>query len=415
MIKFNLTHWKTQINILWLGQSILMAMLAMSAPYWPLYISQLGHFSPYQVRFWSAAIYMAPFITSIFSSPLWGKLGDKYGYKPMVIRACFGLFVTQTLILFFSDVYLIFIIRLLQGVLAGFLVAAQSWSLTISPLDQRGATIGKLQSATAVGNLLGPLLGGVIATFFGYYAIFTSSSIICAGLTIVFCLLLQNPKSKNIVELKNEKNTTLGGFFQLHSFIIPVLFTILFIQLARSIIIPIFALFVTQKLGGNDIMVGVLYASTGLMIFLTSTLWGNFFDKRIKAGRSINNIISMLLFISASLQFFHAYATTVTEILILRLLWGICLGALLPALLRLLVDNSDPNKCGFLLGFGNSATKFGNLLGILAGSLIEGLLGYSETFFITGIIYIFSGIVIFWFTQPLKSNNKILSIDSPSS
>src|SRR5262245_61448826 len=129
----NTANWKAQLNILWLGQTILMAMLAMSLPYWPLYISQLGHYTPSEIRFWSAAIYIAPFVTSTFSSPIWGKLSDKYGYKTMVIRACLGLFITQTLILCFSNVFLILIFRLLQGVLAGFIVSAQAWAMAISP------------------------------------------------------------------------------------------------------------------------------------------------------------------------------------------------------------------------------------------------------------------------------------------
>src|SRR3990167_4230166 len=104
------TSWKTQINIMWIGQAILMAMMAMSLPYWPLYITQLGGFSPLEIRYWSAAIYLAPFISATFSSPFWGRMGDKRGYKPMVMRACLGLLITQTCILLVSNVFLIFVI-----------------------------------------------------------------------------------------------------------------------------------------------------------------------------------------------------------------------------------------------------------------------------------------------------------------
>lgn len=65
------TSWKTQLHILWFGQAILIAMLAMSLPYWPLYIAKLGDFTPKEIRFWSAAIYIAPFVSSIISSPFW--------------------------------------------------------------------------------------------------------------------------------------------------------------------------------------------------------------------------------------------------------------------------------------------------------------------------------------------------------
>lgn len=400
------TSWKTQLNILWFGQAILMAMLAMSLPYWPLYIAKLGDFTAKEIRFWSAAIYIAPFISSIISSPFWGKLGDKYGYKPMVIRACLGLFITQTLILFFSNVFLIFIFRFLQGVLAGFIVAAQAWALAISPQTERSATMGKLQSATAVGNLGGPLLGGIIATYGGYHSIFSSSSVICAAITILFWFLLQKTEVKynQISNKSSKKNNNWLEYFQKQ--IIVVLLVIAIIQVARAMVTPIFALFVTEHLNGNDITVGVLYAATGLMVFITAPTWGRFFDSMINRGYQIHSTIALLLFISAGLQVLHAYAHSALAIFILRILWGVCLGALLPILQRLLVDNSDGSKNGVFLGLGNSATKFGNLVGIIFGALIEANFGYASSFLMTAFLYIFSGSAILLLTSPLKILTK---------
>lgn len=396
------TNWKTQLNLMWFGQTILIAMLAMSLPYWPLYISQLGDYTPQQIRFWSAAIYIAPFVSSTFSSPVWGKLGDKYGYKPMVIRACLGLFITQTLILLFSNVFMIFLFRLLQGVLAGFIVAAQSWALAISPDHERGATIGKLQSATAVGNLIGPLLGGIIATYGGYHSIFSSSSVICAAITVLFLFFLQNTDNKDKTQADAGTSSEMSRLSYLQRQILSILFVIIIIQLARAMITPVFSLFVTEQLGGTDITVGVLYAATGLMIFMTAPSWGRFFDHFIQQNQPIHLVVTLLLFICAGLQVLHAYAYTATTIFILRLLWGICLGALLPVMLRLLVDNASQHKHGFYLGLGNSATKFGNLLGIITGALIEANFGYANSFLATALLYVAAGIVFLLSINPLK-------------
>ena len=400
--------WKTQINLLWIGQVIILGMLAMSMPYWPLYIEKLGNFSPQQIRFWSAAIYVAPFVTSTFCSPMWGKLADKYGYKPMIIRACMGLFITQTLILLFPNVLLIFLFRLLQGILAGFIVAAQAWALTISPEGQQGATIGKLQSATAIGNLIGPLMGGFIATFVGYKAIFSSSSIICGTITLLFFLFLQDTRKVNQDHLSTEVSAQGRKLFSIfQQSVISILLVIVIIQLARQMVTPIFALFVTEKLGGNAITVGILYAATGLMIFITAPYWGKYFDKAIRQGYQVYSTVVWLLFICAFLQVFHAFANTVAEIFVLRLLWGICLGALLPVLLQLLVNNINNWEKGLFLGWGNSATKFGNLLGILIGALIEAYFGYEKSFLMTAILYFISGMVILLYLKPLNSVVKI--------
>lgn len=384
-----LDHWKTQLNIMWFGQTILMAMLVMSLPYWPLYIAQLGEFSPKEIRYYSAAIYVAPFVTATFSSPLWGRLGDRLGYKKMVIRACVGLFITQTLILLFANPWLILLFRFLQGVLAGFIVSTQAMALAITPKDHYGATMGKLQSATAVGNLAGPVLGGVIATYAGYHAIFSFSSGICALITILFFFTLKN--TPKFSEKKSERlPLKLKTIFSFHNSVMPILIVIMLVQLARQVITPVFSLFVTEKLAGNDMTIGVLYAATGLMIFISAPKWGKYFDARLKQGLSIHYLIASLLLLSAFLQGILAYTNTITGVFIIRSLWGICLGGLLPMLLRLLVGPLNNHSHGLLLGFGNSATKLGNLFGIIIGAAIEAHFGYTITFLLTAVLYIAS-------------------------
>lgn len=402
------TSWKTQINILWFGQAVLMAMLAMSLPYWPLYVAELGDFSPVEIRYWSAAIYLAPFISSTFSSPFWGRLGDKHGYKPMVIRACIGLVITQALILFVSNVALIFCIRFLQGLIAGFIAAAQAWALDMSPVESRGLVIGKLQAATAIGNLLGPLAGGVIATFGGYQAIFTVSTYIAIIITLLFFFCL---KATPIAKEKSTQEAvplSWRAFFNFRDMVSSLLIVIILIQLARAVVTPIFALFVTEKLGGNDITIGILYAATGLMIFISAPLWGNYFDRLIKAGHKVTAMIIFLLLFSASLQVIHAYTENATVVFILRLLWGVTLGALLPVLTRLLVDNALEHERGLMLGLGNSANKFGNLVGILLGALVEAHFGYTSSFLMNAALYIGAVGIILLHIKPVTQKVKEL-------
>ncbi len=392
MTRINEFH--TQLNILCFGQAILLSVITMSLPYWPLYISTLGHYSPQEIRYWSAAIYVAPFVSSTISSPIWGRIGDTYGYKPMIIRACLGLFITQTCLLCFSHVFLILLFRFLQGILAGFIVTAQAFALAVSPDQKRGTTIGKLQSAGAIGNLLGPFLGGIIAALAGYHAIFIISSIICGSVTLLFSLTLQEayPSKQSITD--SNSSTESPKLFQLQHHVLIFLAILFFLQSAQAIVTPIFALFVVEKLHGHDVMIGFLYAATGFMIFLSAPRWGKLFDRLSESEHYVHYLIISLLFLSAILQVCQAYSTNATETFILRLLWGICLGALSPVLLRLLADSADKRQQGLYLGFGNSATKLGNLIGIMTGALIEAHLGYTHAFLTISLFYLLSGLLL---------------------
>lgn len=382
----------------------MLAIISMSLPYWPLYIEELGQFTPGQVRFWSAAICVAPFITAIMFAPVWGKIGDKFGYKPMVLRASVGIFLTQTLILFFSDVWSILFFRVLQGILGGFIVSAQAYALAVAADQNRGSILGKLQSATAIAAILGPVLGGVIADFAGYHAIFIAASVISGIVTVVYYFSLS--EVAKTAKKTTEKNSKSGSIFQRKMLLI--LMVISLVQLAEQMITPVFALFVTEKLGVEGLLIGILYAAPGLMIFCLAPHWGKIVDKMTQRGYSIYYFIAALLFVAAALQIIHAYAETVTGVFIIRMLWGICLGALLPLLLRILVDNVDSAERGMFLGFGNSASKFGTVLGIVFGAAAESQFGYSNSFVIMGIMYFIAGLIMI-VANPRMTSNPIES------
>jgi MFS family permease len=386
-------NWKRQLNILWVGQALLMAAMAMSLPYWPLYIETLADLSPTEVRYWSAAIYLAPFLTAFLSAPLWGRLGDKYGYKSMVIRASLGLFLTQALIFISTDVVIIFLIRLLQGALAGFIVAAQAWGLAITPANQQSKTLGKLHAATAVGGLCGPLLGGLIATIWGYQTIFLAAVIISSIISFAFILFLQNPRTQpSLASQKTSSRSLKSVFFK--PLLLTLLLAVLLAQIARNLFTPLFALFVTENLGGNDLFVGILYGGTGLMVLLCAPLWGKLFDYFFSINKSLYNLLGGILFAAAVIQVLHAFTFSLYGIFILRLLWGVCLAAILPLLLKMITGNVLAIQRGEYLGWGNSASKLGEMLGVVSGAILESYLGFSTSFLVTAMIYFVAAGVI---------------------
>ena len=73
---------------------------ALSTPFAPYFIQELGVTDLNQVKLWAtAAAAGAPFSMAIVS-PLWGILADRYGRKPMVMRATFGASASLTAMAF---------------------------------------------------------------------------------------------------------------------------------------------------------------------------------------------------------------------------------------------------------------------------------------------------------------------------
>jgi MFS family permease len=190
--------------------------------------------------------------------------------------------------------------------------------------------------------------------------------------------------------------------------VLVVLLVIMIIQLAEQMITPVFALFATEKLGVQGMLIGCLYAAPGIMIFIMAPHWGKLVDKLTQKGMCLYHFISLILFVSAGLQFLHAFSESFAVIFTLRLLWGMCLGALLPLLLKILVEDTDQGARGVILGIGNSATKLGTVLGILLGALIESQYGYANSFLIMGILYVAAGLIMIR-AQSLRVRVKALT------
>src|SRR5699024_11727235 len=85
-----------------------------------LYIKSFGVFSDNYVQTWSGLIFGVTFVTAFIFSPIWGRIGDKFGRKKILIISASGLAITVLLMGFATSVLQLFFLRLLMGIFTGF-------------------------------------------------------------------------------------------------------------------------------------------------------------------------------------------------------------------------------------------------------------------------------------------------------
>ena len=89
-------------------------------PFLPLYISELGVSDVGEIAMWSGLTLGAtPAITAI-SAPLWGRVGDRYGSKILVIRSLTAFVLTKAAMAFVTAPWQLVALRGLLGVFAGY-------------------------------------------------------------------------------------------------------------------------------------------------------------------------------------------------------------------------------------------------------------------------------------------------------
>ena len=105
------------------------------------------------------ALLASMFVIQMLASPPWGKLSDRIGRKT-VFGICTALSASSWLVYAFSsNLWLILLSRVLAGIAAANVVAAQAYLADISSPDDRSGAMGRSGAAISGGLILGPALG----------------------------------------------------------------------------------------------------------------------------------------------------------------------------------------------------------------------------------------------------------------
>jgi multidrug resistance protein len=127
-------------------------------PLLPFYAEKLGA-SPFVV----GALVSAFALAQLAVSPLWGRLSDRYGRRPMILG---GLVISAVSYILFESadaVWLLFLSRLVQGAGAGTVGVVQAYVSDSVPRNDRAKALGWLTAATSAGVMVGPALGSLSA------------------------------------------------------------------------------------------------------------------------------------------------------------------------------------------------------------------------------------------------------------
>lgn len=376
--------WKK--NLFVLSIAVFIAGIAFSEimPFLSLYINTLGNFSHQQLNFWSGIVYSGTFIVSAVVSPWWGKLADKKGRKPMILRAGIGMSVVIACMGLVQNVWQLLLLRMLQGVFAGFISNSNALVATETPKTNSGQALGTIASATTAGTLLGPLVGGALTSIFSYRITFIITGGLLLLCSILVLFFVHEDDFKPVTAKKLDKASGVIKSLRSPHLIFGLLLTTLIIQAANNSINPIVSLYVRQLLNGHDNVVfisGVIAALPGIATFLVASRFGALGDK---IG---THKIIVAGFIAASIFFFlTAFVRNTVELGILRFLVGFSDACLFPQVQTMLTKNSHAAVTGRIFSWNQSAMYIGNIVGPLLGSFVSGMFNYSMVFIVTTVI-----------------------------
>lgn len=378
--------WKRNLRVL--AVAVFIAGIAFSEvmPFLPLYISTLGHFSHQQLNMWAGLVFSGIYFVSAFVSPWWGKLADKKGRKLMILRASLGMSIVLAAMGLVTNVWQLFFLRMTQGFFAGFVSNSNALIATETPKEKSGQALGTMASSFTAGNLLGPFVGGALASIFSYRVAFFITGLLLLVAFFLSLFFVHEDDFKPVVRKDLENTKGVIKALKYPQMIFGLLLTTLIIQAANNSINPIVSLYVKQLMHnqGNVVFIsGIIAALPGIATFLAASRFGAI-GNRIGTHKVI-----IAGFIGATILFFlTAFVRNPIELGILRFLVGFTDACLFPQVQTLLTKNSPSMVTGRIFSWNQSAMYIGNIIGPLLGSTIAGISSYSMVFIVTALIVI---------------------------
>ena len=391
------SHWQRNLWVCVFGSFTTIVAMTLLLPFLPLYVQQLGVSDHAAIVQWSGAAYGATFLTAALFAPLWGRLGDQYGRKLMLIRASLGMAVAMSLIGLSQNVYQLVGLRLLAGLLGGYSSGSTVLVATQTPRAQTAWALGMMSSGIMAGNLAGPLIGGFLPPLIGIRMTFLAAgAIIFVAFLATTFLIREEPRPR-----RSKRASRQGGWASVPDKrpVMAMLITGMLLMLANMSIEPIITVYVSQIVSDPaqvTIVAGFVMAAAALGSILSASRLGKLADR---VGHW--TVIIFCLLVCAALLIPQAFVTAGWQLIALRFLMGLSLGGLLPCVATVIRHNVPEQSAGSVLGLSTSSQYVGQVAGPLAGGFVGGHFGMRAVFLGTSVLMA-AGAFYGWVSRPRR-------------
>jgi MFS transporter, DHA1 family, multidrug resistance protein len=373
-------------------------------PFLPLYLKELGVAPDSAVVFWSGALVTSTGVSLAIFSPIWGALADRRGRKLMVLRSMLIGGVILALMGLVTNVGQFLVLRILQGMFTGTIAASTALVATMVPRERLASSMGLLQTSVYVGISAGPVVGGALAQTVGIRGtFFVAGAMLVLGGIVVWQFVHEHfaPPS-NIQRPSFLSNLRMGLASRS---LMPLMVTLLLVQLSSAIVFPILPLFVERLSAPGDpvkLYAGLAFGVTAICSALAAISYSRFVVRN-----GYRQILVVACLGAAAFFLSQAFARNVWEFLLLRAALGIFFGVLIPATNAIVGLTTPPELRGSAYGLTSSATAVGNAVGPLLGATLAASFGYPSVFITTAGVLLLLG---FWVIAQVREPGPLHSM-----
>jgi MFS transporter, DHA1 family, multidrug resistance protein len=367
-------NWRRNLAALWLAELTAILGFSFAFPFLPLFLHRELHIpNGPELAFWSGISAGATGFALALTSPIWGRLADRYGRKPMLVRAMVGGGISVGLMGLAQSALQLTVLRGIQGASSGTVAAATALVATETPAAHLAWALGILSSAISLGSAVGPAAGGLAANVVGLRAIFLGGgALLLLAMIPVLLVVRESPRRmartappRTMEVLRVARAGTIGAL------------TVLIVaqgllQTSFGAAQQLVVLRLLELTGAKDAqsLTGITFAAAGIATALASITYSRLL--RRSNYRTVLTAGALLLGVAL---LGSAAAATAPSVIGAFVVASFFTGALIPALGAMIGLEAPAIVQATIFGVGSSAISLGFGLGPLIGGFTASAAG----------------------------------------
>lgn len=353
---------KKQLTTIFLVIFIDLLGFGLIIPIVPFYLDKFVG-DPNQIGKTFAAMITGYSLMQFIFNPIWGRLSDRIGRRPILLFSLGGTAVTHLFFALSQRLELLFLARILTGMFAATVPTAMAYISDVTSEENRAKGMGLVGAAFGLGFILGPAAGGILSDIGGItLPLYGASLLSLCAFAFAFFTLKESLDFNNKSEGDYRRFNLANLYRALRHPQIGLLFLIFFIVTTSfANLETLFALYVEKLFSFSSKQTGYFFALIGIVSAVTQ---GVFIGKLAKRYGEKRLVTAGTLLLGIAFILFVLPKTVFTFIpVVIMIAFG--LGLHNPSLAALVSKNADRSEQGGILGINQSFSALGRIAGPL--------------------------------------------------
>jgi MFS transporter, DHA1 family, tetracycline resistance protein len=206
--------------------------------------------------------------TQFAFSPLAGNLADRFGRRPLLLLAIFGLGLDYVFSALAPSLLWLFLGRAIAGFCGSSYVIANAYIADVTAPEARAKAFGMMGAAFGVGFVIGPAIGGLLGEFGPRVPFWVAAGVSLLNFTYGYFVLPETLAPENRRPFEWARANPIGTFrvFRSYHSVIPLCVVLFIYFFATSVYPAIWPYWGIAKFGWSTAMIGLTLAAFGVIM-----------------------------------------------------------------------------------------------------------------------------------------------------